>query len=149
MLDAPLRTSTVAINLAMLMTAASLLAGCNLLSADVQRAPDALHIAATAPESTAPDADDNARPVGWTKATHSNDVDPNYDVVFPIDVVNTITITIAPEDWAAMQADMEELYGADRDQAQALAAMTDEERIAFLQQQIADGARQRGKSVRR
>ena len=52
-----------------------------------------------------------ARPEGWTEATHSNDVDPNYDVVFPADKVNQITITIDPANWAAMQADMTSLLG--------------------------------------
>jgi len=140
MLGVLLRTSTAALNLAVLMTAASLLAGCNLLSADLQRAPEAVPIAASAPGSPTPDADDNARPAGWSEASHSNDVDPNYDIVFPIDAVNTLTITIAPDDWAAMQTDIEELYGANRDKAQAFADMTDEERAAFIQQQIAEAA---------
>jgi hypothetical protein len=43
--------------------------------------------------------------------SHSNEVDPNYDVVFPDDRVNQITITIDPEDWEAMQANMTELLG--------------------------------------
>ncbi len=53
-----------------------------------------------------------ARPAGWTEASHSNDVDPNYEVVFPDDQVNVITITIDPENWEAMQANMTELFGA-------------------------------------
>lgn len=138
MLDTLLRTSPTALNLVMLATGVSLLAGCTMLSADLQRAPDAVSIAATAPESQAPAADDNARPAGWTEASHSNKVDPNYDVVFPIDAVNTLTITLAPDDWAAMQADMEEMYGAERDQVKAFANMTEEERVAYLQQQVAD-----------
>ena len=52
-----------------------------------------------------------ARPAGWAEESHSNDVDPNYEVVYPQDKVNQITITITPEDWAAMQANMTELYG--------------------------------------
>ena len=52
-----------------------------------------------------------ARPDGWTEATHSNDVDPNYDVVLPQDAVNTVTITIDPEQWAAMQANMTDILG--------------------------------------
>ena len=52
-----------------------------------------------------------ARPAGWTEETHSNDVDPNYAVVFPQDKVNEITITIAPDDWAAMQADLTDILG--------------------------------------
>lgn len=51
------------------------------------------------------------RPAGWNETSHSNEVDPNYDVVFPDDKVNEITITIAPENWEAMQADMTELMG--------------------------------------
>lgn len=55
--------------------------------------------------------EETTRPNGWTDATHSNDVDPNYDVVFPEDKVNTITITIDPADWEAMQADITEILG--------------------------------------
>lgn len=62
-------------------------------------------------ETTAAPAFSNPeRPAGWSKESHSKDAAPNYDVVFPTDVVNTITITIAPEDWAAMQADMNEIF---------------------------------------
>lgn len=53
---------------------------------------------------------DKKRPAGWSKKSHSNDVAPNYDVVFPADAVNTLTITLAPDDWAAMQADMEDIF---------------------------------------
>ncbi len=53
----------------------------------------------------------DARPEGWSEETHSNDVDPNYAVVFPQDQVNTMTITIVPEDWQAMLDNMTELYG--------------------------------------
>jgi hypothetical protein len=52
-----------------------------------------------------------ARPAGWSDATHGNDAEPNYAVVFPQDKVNQITITITPENWAAMQANMTELFG--------------------------------------
>jgi spore coat protein H len=51
------------------------------------------------------------RPEGWTEETHSNNVDPNYETVFPQDKVNQIKITITPEDWDAMQANMIELLG--------------------------------------
>lgn len=64
----------------------------------------------SAPASSEAD-DDVARPEGWTEETHSNDVDPNYAVVFPDDKVNTITITIDPADWEAMQADMTGILG--------------------------------------
>jgi hypothetical protein len=51
------------------------------------------------------------RPVGWTEETHGNDTEPDYEVVFPQDEVNQLTITINPEDWEVMQANMVELYG--------------------------------------
>lgn len=53
-----------------------------------------------------------ARPEGWTDETHGNKAEPDYEVVFPRDRVNQITITIAPEHWEAMQANMAQLLGA-------------------------------------
>jgi len=53
----------------------------------------------------------NNRPEGWGEETHSNDAEPNYEVVFPGDQVNQMKITIATEDWEAMQANMTELFG--------------------------------------
>ena len=52
-----------------------------------------------------------ARPEDWTEETHSNNVDPDYEAVFPQDKVNQIKITISPEDWEAMQANITELLG--------------------------------------
>jgi len=52
-----------------------------------------------------------ARPEGWSKETHSNSAEPNYAVVFPEDKVNTMMITIAPDDWQSMIDNMTELYG--------------------------------------
>ena len=54
---------------------------------------------------------DVERPDGWRTASHSNDVDPNYAVVFPQDAVNTLTITVSADNWAAMQANMTTLFG--------------------------------------
>jgi hypothetical protein len=51
------------------------------------------------------------RPEGWSDETHDNSTDPNYDVVFPQEEINEITITITPENWEMMWADMTELYG--------------------------------------
>ena len=53
----------------------------------------------------------DARPDGWTEATHGDEAEPNYDLVFATDRVHTITITIAPGDFAAMQDDLDELLG--------------------------------------
>jgi hypothetical protein len=63
-------------------------------------------------ENSATDRDEEiVRPEGWGEETHSKQTEPNYDVVFPQDKVNQITITIDPESWEAMQAKMVELYG--------------------------------------
>ena len=48
---------------------------------------------------------------GWREETHSKSADPNYEVVFPQDEVNTMTITIDPADWQAMLDDMTAAYG--------------------------------------
>ena len=58
-----------------------------------------------------PVTEQNTRPEGGTDETHGNNVEPNYEVVFPQDKVNQIKITIAPGDWEAMQANMTELLG--------------------------------------
>lgn len=55
--------------------------------------------------------DGRERPAGWDEYSHSNSTDPDYAVVFPQNNVNTMTITISPETWAAMQANMTDLYG--------------------------------------
>jgi spore coat protein H len=54
---------------------------------------------------------DAGRPEGWDEASHGEDAEPNYAVVFPDDKVNQITITIAPENWTAMQENLTELLG--------------------------------------
>lgn len=77
-------------------------------AAEAETAAEVIEVAA----QTSSEAEDEvARPEGWTEETHSNDVDPNYAVVFPDDKVNTITITIDPADWEAMQADMTGILG--------------------------------------
>lgn len=48
---------------------------------------------------------------GWTEETHGNDADPDYETVFPQDEVNRIDITIDPENWEIMLADMTEMMG--------------------------------------
>jgi spore coat protein H len=47
----------------------------------------------------------------WDDYSHGDSTDPDYEVVFPQDDVNTITITIDPEIWGAMQDNMTALYG--------------------------------------
>jgi spore coat protein H len=62
-------------------------------------------------ESVPSASEQTTRPEGWTEETHGNNVDPNYEIVFPQDKVNQIKITIAAEDWEAMQTNMTELLG--------------------------------------
>ena len=59
-----------------------------------------------------PAVEQSLHPEGWTDETHGNDVDPNYEIVFPQDKVNQIKITISPNDWETMQTNMTELLGA-------------------------------------
>ena len=66
----------------------------------------------TATQQSSSASQQSTRPEGWTDETHSNNVDPNYEVVFPQDKVNQLIITITPADWEAMQANMTELFGA-------------------------------------
>lgn len=61
--------------------------------------------------SLAGDATEAERPAGWSEVSHGNDAAPDYDKVFPRDAVNTVTITITPDQWAAMQADITGILG--------------------------------------
>lgn len=48
----------------------------------------------------------------WMGSTHSNDVDPNYDIVFPQDKVNRIDLVISSTNWDIMIDDMTSRYGS-------------------------------------
>ena len=67
--------------------------------------------AQTSQSDLVPEVSADGRPVGWSAETHSNDVAADYAVVFPEAKVNRLDITIASEDWQAMQDNMVELYG--------------------------------------
>ncbi|AXE19734.1 spore coat protein CotH [Runella rosea] len=47
----------------------------------------------------------------WTTESHSNDVAPNYDIVFPQNQVNTLEITMTAADWTAIKTDMQTKSG--------------------------------------
>ncbi|WP_428654857.1 CotH kinase family protein [Runella sp.] len=47
----------------------------------------------------------------WTTESHSNAADPNYDVVFPQNQVNTLEITMTAADWTAIKTDMQTKSG--------------------------------------
>ena len=57
----------------------------------------------------------------WTDVTHGNSVDPDYETVFPQDIVQRLDIVISSEDWAAIQKDLGDMPhqppGADLDGA--------------------------------
>ena len=55
--------------------------------------------------------DGTTRPDGWSDESHGKSADPNYEVVFPEDEVNSLTIVIDPADWQAMLDDMTATYG--------------------------------------
>jgi hypothetical protein len=96
------------IALALVFALATLMAGC----ADAGLAVEADLKSESDPSAvTSVDSDSQDRPEGWGVETHSNDAEPNYAVVFPEDQVQEIKITIAPEDWEAMQANMIDLFG--------------------------------------
>lgn len=48
---------------------------------------------------------------GMDTYSHSNDTAPDYGIVFPQDAVNSIVITISPENWQAVQDDLTSLVG--------------------------------------
>lgn len=56
--------------------------------------------------------DTDFEPTDWTADTHSNDVAPNFDEVFPDDEVKRMDIVISSQRWAIMLADMTSLYGS-------------------------------------
>ena len=60
-------------------------------------------------QSTAPTTAGTSAP---REETHGEDAEPDYAVVFPQDSVNRMDITLSPEAWAALQAEMTELFGA-------------------------------------
>ena len=51
------------------------------------------------------------RPAGWGDLSHDNSAEPDYDTVFGLDRVHTLTLTLAATDHAAMYAELETLTG--------------------------------------
>jgi spore coat protein CotH len=67
-------------------------------------------------EESSSDSEDSTlnteeRPDGWSTESHSNEVEPDYETVFPQDKINRIDITIREANWETMLADMTELFG--------------------------------------
>ena len=49
---------------------------------------------------------DSNRPLDWTTETHSNNVDPNYGIVFNQTKVNKIHIVFTTQEWSDMQSNL-------------------------------------------
>jgi hypothetical protein len=96
-----------------MLVAVLLIGGLTGCAEGILPAMDASAALQDTPEAATDDAMNSlaARPEGWGEATHGDGTEPNYDVVFPEDEVNQIAITIAPEDWEAMQTNMVDLFG--------------------------------------
>jgi spore coat protein H len=56
-------------------------------------------------------ANEVKRPADWSEETHGKSAAPNYELLFDTSRVHSIEITIAPSDYAAMQADLAALLG--------------------------------------
>lgn len=62
-------------------------------------------------ETTPADDSSGLETPDWTDATHGNDAEPDYEVVFPQDQVNRINITLTAADWQTIQTNMQTLFG--------------------------------------
>ena len=65
------------------------------------------------------------RPVGWSAASHGNDVPPHYAIVLPAGRVNEITLVFRAEDWQAALANMADIYGPHSQWTAGLGIMED------------------------
>ncbi len=61
-------------------------------------------------EEVSPDTGTNP---DWATESHSNDVAPDYTIVFPQNAVNTLEITIRKTQWDSIRTDMKVKYGND------------------------------------
>ena len=66
-------------------------------------------VSATPETATVTDADFEA--ADWTEATHSNEVDPNYDEVFDDTMVKRFDFVVTADRWQSMLEDMTAAYG--------------------------------------
>jgi spore coat protein H len=72
----------------------------------------------------------------WSEASHSNDADPDYDIVLPQNDVNRIDIVIDPDQWEAMQDDMTDLYWEFWNGAKGWADDTVTEKPIYVETQV-------------
>lgn len=56
-------------------------------------------------------SDEDFEATDWAEATHSNDVDPNYDEVFDDTLVKRFDFVVTADRWQSMLDDMTATYG--------------------------------------
>ena len=47
----------------------------------------------------------------WTDLTHGNNVDPDYETIFPQNQVNTLEIVLGETNWQIIRTNMKNLFG--------------------------------------
>ncbi|MEQ1586910.1 MAG: CotH kinase family protein [Cyclobacteriaceae bacterium] len=62
-------------------------------------------------EMTGEFEDANFSAPDWTEATHGNGADPNYEVVFPMQQINTLELVMTKENWSSIQSNLTSLFG--------------------------------------
>lgn len=60
-----------------------------------------------------PIIDEEVNPIDWTDLTHGNNVDPDYETIFPQDRVNTLEIILGSSNWQGIKTNMKQLFGYD------------------------------------
>ncbi len=75
----------------------------------------------------------------WSDETHSKDVEPDYDTVFPQEEVNRLDIVVSEENWATMIANMDSLYSDSDGRGGGMPEDTDENPVFVESQVIFDG----------
>jgi len=58
------------------------------------------------------DEEGRVRPEGWTTESHSNNVDPNYEVVFEQNKVHKMYLVFTSDEWTDMQTDLSTIVGS-------------------------------------
>ncbi len=86
-----------------------LLAACDLASTEETAANESADTAVTLDPACVVDGD---RPAGWGEASHDNDADPDYALVFDRSSVLELHLTVSADDYAFMYEELEEILGS-------------------------------------
>lgn len=62
---------------------------------------------------TPPVIEEELIPADWTDLTHGNNVEPDYETIFPQDQVNTLEIVLGSTNWKSIRTNMKNLFGYD------------------------------------